>query len=301
LADSATELTPAARLERDGYVLFPQVLDPALIDTLAMRAAGTLHRTAAAERERVKSNGSLCDLAGLPEYADLLAHPAVLGALEAVGGRDIRWTGGYLISKPAGGPPLFWHQDWWGWSEAVSYQLQACQLFVMIYLTPTRPENGCLRVIPGSHRRRHALHEAEAAHSDALARVEDPEDAAFADHPDETSVAVQPGDLVVGDARLIHGAHANRSGAERPLLTLWYAPNFSALPERIQARYVAMTAEPGGDIRSDAAVSPHLWPALARERMAGLLPDYAGGAEPLDWNRDPDLERLGGAAPPDPA
>ena len=40
--------------------------------------------------------------------------------------------------------------DGWYWDEDVAYAKYPVQLFAMYYLTDTRRENGCLRVIPGS-------------------------------------------------------------------------------------------------------------------------------------------------------
>ena len=49
------------------------------------------------------------------------------------------------------------------------------QVFCMYYLTDTCRENGCLRVIPGSHTRHNPLHDLVAEpHSAALGRAEEP-------------------------------------------------------------------------------------------------------------------------------
>ena len=281
-------------LHRDGFVRLPGALSPARVDSARRLAAGVIARLAADDRGAVKSNGSMANLARLPEFAGLVADPDVLGALRELGASDPRWTGGYLISKPAGGPPLFWHQDWWAWDDPVSYQPQSAQLFVMIYLTATRRENGCLRVIPGSHLRLHPLHAIAEAHSKALAAYEDPDHAAYASHEDEVAVTSQPGDLLIGDSRLIHGAYTNASGAERPLITLWYAPGYSTLPAPIRARYAHSLATQEGDVRESALgdLTPLTWPQPERSLVAALLPDAPPGAAPAAWRRAPDAARL---------
>src|SRR3546814_7805167 len=101
-----------------------------------------------------------------------------------------------------------------------SYKARPQQWFAMIYLTDTTRENGCLRVIPGSHRHDHPLHHLEAAHSAELQGFLNPDNPAFAAHPDEVAVPVTAGDVLVGDARLIHSAYGNATVHERPLLTL---------------------------------------------------------------------------------
>ena len=66
--------------------------------------------------------------------------------------RDISRRQGYSLSKPGGGPALYWHRDWHHWScKAESEQPRGTQLFLMVYLVDTTPDNGCLRVIPRSH------------------------------------------------------------------------------------------------------------------------------------------------------
>ena len=55
-----------------------------------------------------------------------------------------------LLSKPPYGPPLYWHNDWQFWDDAISAEPMAQKLFGMVYLVDTTPANGCLRVIPES-------------------------------------------------------------------------------------------------------------------------------------------------------
>jgi ectoine hydroxylase-related dioxygenase (phytanoyl-CoA dioxygenase family) len=89
----------------------------------------------------------------------------------------------------------------------------------------------------------------------------DPSNPAYADHPDQLAVPVKAGDVLVGDARLIHSAFANRTSEERPLLTLWYMPHWSAMPAPMRAlAYKGFMR--GDDIRSSVA------PARHRARLA---------------------------------
>jgi ectoine hydroxylase-related dioxygenase (phytanoyl-CoA dioxygenase family) len=292
---TAARLSPRRELEEKGFVRFEQALDRVTVDTLLLRAHATLFRESAEDREAVKSNGSMCHLADSPEFADIIASPAILAALREVGATDPRFTGGYLISKPAGGPPLFWHQDWWGWTEPESYTATAHQLFAMIYLTDTSVENGCLRVIPGTHRHDHELHHLEAAHSRGLAAFSDPTDPAYGSHPDEVPVPVRAGDILIGDARLIHSAYGNRTQQERPLLTLWYMPHWSSMSPGMRA--LAWRGYMRGDDIPTSSVRRPLtfldWPQAILDRVRHLLPpDDGGGAAPIPWHRIPDTTKL---------
>jgi hypothetical protein len=282
-----------AELETKGFIRAHEVLYPKAIDSLLMRAHATLFRESAEDRDAVRSNGSLIHLADNPEYADIIGSPALLELLRDCGATDTRFTGGFLISKPGNGPPLFWHQDWWGWDDPSAYQPRARQLFAMIYLTDTRVENGCLRVIPGSHRRDHPLHHLETAHSADMQGYLDPANPAYADHPDQLAVPVRAGDVLIGDARLIHGAFANRTDEERPLLTLWFMPHWSAMPPEMRALAYQGYMR-GDDIRASAAHPMTFldWPEPLRRRIAHVLPPDDGGVAPMRWNRMPDFTRL---------
>ena len=282
-----------AALDADGFVRIPGVIDATTIDTLLLRAHATLMRESAAARAATRSTGSLCHLFDNPEYADIIAYPALVGLLRDLGASDPRFTGGFLISKPPHGPPLFWHQDWWGWTEPESYQPRPQQWFAMVYLTDTTPANGCLRVIPGTHRREHPLHHLAAAHSAAMQSVSNPADPAYGAHPDEVAVPVRAGDVVIGDARLIHGAYANRTDAERPLLTLWYMPHWSTMSPAMQARAMEGYLR-RDDIRTsaDQPLTPLDWPPILRDRISAILPTMAQPAVPIAWERTPDALRF---------
>ena len=78
---------------------------------------------------------------------------------------------------------------------------------------------------------------------------------------------------VIGDARLLHAAHANASNERRTVITLWYQPDFARLPERVQAQMVKKTH-----------AIPDDWPESARAKVRALQPSYNGSAEP--YGRD---------------
>ena len=283
----------ADELEDKGFMQARGVFSPEFMDSLLLKAHATLFRETAESRDAVKSNGSLIHLADNPEYADVIAAPELLDLLRECGATDPRFTGGFLISKPGKGPPLFWHQDWWGWDDASAYSPRANQLFAMIYLTNTRVENGCLRVIPGSHRHDHALHHLDTAHSEGMQGYRDPTNPAYADSPDQVAVPVQAGDVLIGDARLIHGAFANQTDEERPLLTLWFMPHWSSMPPEMRA--LAYKGFMRGDDIPSSVAAPRTfldWPEPLKQRIAHLLPPDDGGVEPMRWNRIPDFGRL---------
>src|SRR5262249_17262717 len=155
-----------------------------------------------------------------PVFPRLFTWPKALEALAALGFPQPKWWSAFLLSKAPHAPALYWHQDWWAWDHPCSADPIPQQLFLMYYLTDTCVENGCLRGPPGTHRRRIPLHdELPDAHSEATyqASMDTP---LFRRHREEVDVPVRAGDLVIGDARLLHAAHANQTDRRRSCLTL---------------------------------------------------------------------------------
>ncbi len=148
------------RLLTDGYCTFESLLDQCQLEQVRRVSDAALQRVSSAHRKENKSQGSLINISDHPGYADLIGNASAREVFRSLGFANPCFSSGYLISKPPGGPALFWHQDWWGWDDPLSYSDQIAQVFFMYYLTDTTPQNGCLRILPGSHRRRHSLHEA---------------------------------------------------------------------------------------------------------------------------------------------
>ncbi|MBT3342157.1 MAG: phytanoyl-CoA dioxygenase [Gemmatimonadetes bacterium] len=273
---SATANEARQQLLRDGFCRFEQVLDADLLKRTRQVSDRLLDAASQEHLEEQKSTGSLISVLEDPFFAELIAAPAAREALAALGFPDPKYAAGFVISKPGGSPPLFWHQDWWGWDEECSYTwAQPMQAFLMWYLVDTTTENGCLRVLKGTHRKRHSMHdEVPDAHTAELRAVVDPDHPAYRAQPEEVDVPVNAGDLVIGDSRLLHSAHANKTDQRRTVITLWYYPAWDELSEPIRARL------------SKDGMEDH-WPPEAIERIGSLRPTYDGDAEDANWNRIP--------------
>ena len=264
------------QLDQDGYCLLENIIDAAMLQRLRAVTDEVLARTDAAHFEAKRSQGSVIPVFEHPAMAELVAFPPVLAALAGLDFADPKWGSGFIISKPPHSPPLFWHQDGRFWDEPVCYTPQTIQCFLMIYLVDTTRQNGCLRVIPGSHIRRHPLHDLlPGAHAEDLGRMEDPEHLAYRQAAGEVDVPVRAGDVVMGSAQLLHAAHGNRSDRRRTNITLWYYPAFAEMPEAIQAYVAQLEAWPAA------------WYEQTRALTETLRPLYDGHAEPIGHNRNP--------------
>ncbi|MCY4403669.1 MAG: phytanoyl-CoA dioxygenase family protein [Candidatus Poribacteria bacterium] len=266
------------QLITDGYCVIENVLQEDMLSSLRKVTDELLDAQTEEQRDAVRSSGSMISVYTHSLFSELVAYPRALIALEALGFLRPKWSSGYVISKPPQSPPLFWHQDWWGWDDPCSYTALPQQLFLMYYLVDTIPYNGCLRVIKGSHLNRHPLHNSlPSAHAAELQKVENEDHPAFQHYPDEIDITVRSGDLVIGDSRLLHASHANQSDERRTVITLWYHPYFALLPEAMQAHI--------GRHRQNPA-----WTKADWNRIAELAPIYEGKTEPMNWNRTPGPE-----------
>lgn len=263
------------QLLEDGYCLVPQVLSPDFVQELRNVTDRLIDEMTEEESRQQRSTGSMIPVVKDPVLARLIAHPPALRMVEAMGYRDVRFQSGYIISKPPQGPPLFWHFDWGFWNHPISYDNFPAQMFFMYYLTDTTRENGCLRVIPRSHREENPLHAQLAhAHTALLTEAKDLSRPEFQERPDEIDVTVKAGDLLIGDSRVLHAAHSNQSSARRTLITLWYHPEYNQLPDDLKAAFC---------LRRDPL--PSDWPEEARRLYDSVAIDYEGTVPPAGFSR----------------
>ena len=276
-------------LIEDGYVVFKNIFTKEDLDPIRKISLDAIKKQSKNHREKNKSQGSLILTADYPQFAELIGHEKLKNLLKELKCQNPKFNSGYIISKPKDGPALFWHQDWWAWQHEISYTEEIAQFFVMIYLQNTDQKNGCLRVLPGTHRNPQILQAFKNAHSDSVSRVENPEDPLYSSMEGEVEVPVSYGDVVVGDARMVHGALPNRTEDERLLITLWFHPNYERLPEEIKERIFEMFQRRGVDTDPSGknSMTPEKWPTEEKAKVYHLFPSSGSNVEPISWCREP--------------
>ncbi|MBX9965162.1 MAG: phytanoyl-CoA dioxygenase family protein [Burkholderiales bacterium] len=144
--------------------------------------------------------------------------PGVLDLVEQVLGPDlILWITRVLCKPPAVGREVPWHQDGEYWPMR-----PLATASVWIAIDPVSPTNGCMRFIPGSHRRQELYRHHVTDRKNLVLNLE-----LDADQFDETTavnVELEPGQMSIHDVRLIHGSLANTSGERRAALIMRYMP-----------------------------------------------------------------------------
>jgi ectoine hydroxylase-related dioxygenase (phytanoyl-CoA dioxygenase family) len=221
-ADEA--LAKRRQLISDGYCVIDDVVPQDLLEDLRRETDRLLD--AVEHPAHWKYQGSDLHVNGRDNAVidRLVKLQSARDALDAMCLTDFRTHGGFIIlSKPPGGPALYWHQDWTHWNDPISTAPWPQYLFLSYYLVDTNVQNGCFQVIPGTHRRRIPLHDhLVTAHAAESYFAPENDSALFAEHPDAVDVPVKAGSLVIGEGRLLHAARANNSESRRTLLLGWY-------------------------------------------------------------------------------
>lgn len=166
-------------------------------------------------------------------YLAIARIPAILDCVEQVLGPDVALWNSSFFAKPAkGGHATPWHQDGEYWPIR---PLATCTVWIAI--DAATPENGCLKVIPGSHteqrlRQHHTNNAKDLTLSQEL-------DASEYNESEAESITLEPGEFSLHDVYLLHGSDANHSSHPRRGMTLRYMPTTSvydrALAKRISA------------------------------------------------------------------
>jgi phytanoyl-CoA hydroxylase len=146
-------------------------------------------------------------------------HRSVEHLLSPLMGPDIRIYLGTVFMKAAGhGNELRYHHH--GAGRGVPRQITPdAHINLWTALDAASVENGCVRVIPGSHRRTHTIdgRDNEAAYLGDYSQI-DPLIAELGEIP----VEMAAGESFLLDARTLHASGWNRSGKNRRALVAFY-------------------------------------------------------------------------------
>lgn len=204
---------------RDG-VLFPI---PALTADEVARYRGAVEALERAEGEAIVRRDRLHESF---EWArELATHPRVVGAAAAILGPEVVSWGTLLLRKQPRDPSFVaWHQD----GEYARFLDGAPALSAWIALSDSTPANGCMRVVPGSHRRR--LEHAER-HAPGNLLMQGQEIAAEVDENEAVDIVLKAGEMSLHDFNVVHGSRGNPSDFPRTGFIVRYsAPAAHRIP-----------------------------------------------------------------------
>ena len=150
--------------------------------------------------------------------ADLVRHPAILDAVEDVLGPDLLcWGSSFFIKNPHDPGFVSWHQDstYWGLDPADV-------MTAWIAISDSTPENGAMRVIPGTHLMDQIPHRDTFRKENLLSRGQ--EVMVDVDERQSVTLELNAGEMSLHHVRLIHGSAPNPSGKRRIGYAIRYIP-----------------------------------------------------------------------------
>lgn len=156
-------------------------------------------------------------------YLELIQHPSILDPLESLVGPNIEFTHNrhnHLLFKPPGDKGLVFHRDQQNWTRPV--------VTVLVYLDSATLENGCLEMVPGSHRR--------GIYDQMFSNYIPPSRVSPVDSPNIDGLSLEErlsieqavpilttsGDILLMHCCVLHGAPPNVSRTTRRSMTLGY-------------------------------------------------------------------------------
>ena len=228
------------RLDDDGYLVLADFMDADLLARLRTRVGQLFDEEGAAAGAEFKQEPGARRLANLVDKGDVfrevVALPRLLEYIRGVLGPAIKLSSFNARSAlPHGGAqPL--HADMSAIADEQGYWV--CNSVWM--LDDYTADNGALRVVPGSHRRRQLPAQALA----------DP----LADHPDQVLVTGRAGTVVVLNAHAWHAGTANRTDQPRTAVHIFFCRR-----DRPQQQYQKRLLRP----EVQQALTPELLDLLA--------------------------------------
>ncbi len=162
----------------------------------------------------VAADGVFVGLAARSDFFRQVARePRLLDVLEPILGPNIEFLSDKVVFK--GGDVEYgspWHQDWPYWQGAH-------KVSVWIALDAATPENGCLKMLPGSHREAAHHEDVQTAAGEGFSLRLRPE---AVDESRAVAVPAAPGDAIFFHDQTLHASFPNRSGADRWALISTY-------------------------------------------------------------------------------
>ncbi|HEX5482708.1 MAG TPA: phytanoyl-CoA dioxygenase family protein [Terriglobia bacterium] len=146
----------------------------------------------------------------------IVSHPKVLDYVESILGPNLLVWGTRWFSKMPGDKAFVsWHQDGTYWGLRPPRVTTA-----WVALSESKPENGGLRVVPGSHRGDYLPQRDTYDPANALSRGQ--EIAVEVDEAQAVDLALEPGQMSLHHIGIVHGSKANTSQKPRIGLAIRY-------------------------------------------------------------------------------
>lgn len=199
------------QIEVEGYLVLPDLL-PA--DHIARLKAETARLETTAVDYSVHQRGCPHVQFRGGEITRLIAHPATIGFLRELFGKEIILMSYHYARSEPGHPGISLHADGQPYGSEIFGYAGSCPWLVRVlyYLDDLTPEVSPFRVVPRSHLSMHA-------DGNPYLRYES--------HPEEVMVPARAGSAVLINHRVFHGNFPNTGTHAREMLAIAYRPGWA--------------------------------------------------------------------------
>ena len=170
-----------------------------------------------------------------PWFDQLMRHPAILNLVRSLLGNDLMvWTTHIYPKEPGDGRFISWHQDSAHWGLDSNQVLS-----VWVALTDATRENGCMRMLPGSHHNGQVEHQDTRDSNNILTRGQ----TIFNGIEEDRSVWIElkAGEASVHHVDMFHASTPNQSNQRRVGVAIRYITP-SARQTRIDEDYATLVS-----------------------------------------------------------
>jgi ectoine hydroxylase-related dioxygenase (phytanoyl-CoA dioxygenase family) len=193
-------------LDEQGYLVIQNLMGVALVDDIRRRVDELFELEGAGAGSEFKQEPHSRRLANLVDKGEVFERviqtPRVLDCMEHVLGAGFKLSS---LNVRSADPDNHWTQPLHADSGAVADERGYWVCNSVWMLDDFTPENGAIRMVPGSHR---------------WGRAPDPDQ--YGPHPDEILLTGRAGDVVVMNAHMWHGGTSNRTAAHRRAMHVYY-------------------------------------------------------------------------------
>jgi phytanoyl-CoA hydroxylase len=275
-----------ARYREDGFFLVEDFLSPEELDVLRAESTRICRSEIGPAVDIPAAGKELSDMEVLRQFLcvhfphkvsaimlALLSHPRAVANLVEVIGPDVKAMQSMLFMKSEGKPGQAWHQD-----EYFIPTRDRSLTAIWIALDDATVSNGCLWVLPGSHRAGVIY---PARQIDDL-RFDCTVEAYRFPYGDEDAVPVEvaAGSALIFDGYLLHRSLPNMApGSLRRAVANHYMSARSLLPWRPPRDGEHMAMVDDRDIVMVAGSDPYAYKGLEERHRAFLRPDRDGGCD----------------------
>jgi ectoine hydroxylase len=237
------------QFDDDGYVIIDQLLDAEEVDLLR-RIARADHQLQQDIASRADGEGGAIDLVVRNEvepetiYGAIVASESLVNAVELVLCDEVyHYHHKMILKEPQVGGAWTWHQDYGYWynNGCLSPDMASC----LIAVDKATKENGCLQVVPGSHKLGRINHGPVGDQTGA-----DPERvAAILERMPIEYVELDPGSAVLFHSNLLHRSDQNKSDNPRwAFICCYNAKSNDPYKEGRHPRYTPLEKRSDADI-----------------------------------------------------